>query len=165
MRRAATGGDHAVNEGMARYGMRVALVATILQLVDGFWLLLALPEDVLKALMRGGGATMVPFAVGVLAGVLLIAVIAQITDPLVQATKVRRALELLVGAVVLMVITRHQLRALYLAPARAAEQVAVAPQWSVLALFLVVFVIGVGLTAYALVKAATDRPGAGEASA
>jgi hypothetical protein len=165
VRRAAKGGDRGANDGMARFGVRVALAATILQLVDGFWLLLSLPEDVLKAFMRGGGATMAPFALGVLAGVLLIAVVAQITDPLVQGTKVRRALELLVGAVVLMVVTRHQLRAIYLAPVRASEHVAVLPQWSVLALFLVIFVIGVGLTAYALFKAATDRPGPGEAAA
>ena len=35
----------------------------------------------------------------------------------------------------------------------------------VLALFLVIFVIGIGLTVYALVKAATDRPEAGEQTA
>jgi hypothetical protein len=165
VRRAARGGDRAVNDGMARFGVRAALVATVLQLADGFWLLLALPEDVLKGLMRGGGATMAPFALGVLAGVLLIAVVAQINDPLAQGTRVRRVLELLVGAVVLMVITRHQLRGIYLAPARVGEQVAVAPQWGVVALFLVVFVVGVGLTVWALVKAATDRPEPGEETA
>jgi hypothetical protein len=165
VRRVAKGGHRESNDGMARFGIRAALVATVLQLVDGFWLLLSLPEDVLKAFMRGGGATMAPFAVAVLAGVLLISVIAQITDPLVQGAKVRRVLELLVGAIVLMVITRHQLRLLYLAPARAGESAAVAPQWGVLALFLAVFVIGVGLTVYAMVKAATDRPDEGEAAA
>jgi hypothetical protein len=165
VRRAARGGDRKANDGMARFGIRAALVATLLQLVDGFWLLLALPEDVLKSFMRGGGMTMAPLTLGIFAGVILIAVLAQITDPLIQPTKVRRVAELLVGAVVLMVITRHQLRSFYLAPARAEEQMAVAPQWDVLALFLVVFLIGVGLTIYALVKAATDRPEAGEQAA
>jgi hypothetical protein len=165
IRRAAKGGDRKAADGMARFGVRVALVATLLQLVDGFWLLLALPEDVLKAFMRGGAATMAPFALGIFAGVILIAVLAQITDPLVQRTKVRRVAELLIGAVVLMVITRHQLRAVYLLQARADEQVAVAPQWDVFLLFLVVFLLGVGLTIYSLVRAATDRAEAGERAA
>lgn len=163
--RAAKGGDRKAADGMARFGIRAALVATLLQLVDGFWLLLALPEDVLKSFMRGGGATMGPFAVGIFAGVILIAVLAQITDPLAQRTKVRRVAELLGAAIVLMVITRHQLRSIYLAPSRAEEQMAVAPQWDVFALFLVCFLAGVGLTIYALVKAATDRPEAGEKAA
>ena len=165
IRRAARGGDRVAADGMARFGVRVALVATLLQLVDGFWLLLALPEDVLRSFMRGGGATMAPFALGVFAGVILVALLAQITDPLAQRTKVRRVTELLVGAIVLMVITRHQLRSVYLAPSRAEEQMAVAPQWDVLVLFLVVFLAGVGLTIYALVKAATDRPETGERAA
>jgi hypothetical protein len=165
VRRAAKGGDKAAADGMARFGVRVALYSTVFQLVDGFWLLLALPEDVLKAFMRGGAATMAPLALGVLAGVMLIAVVAQITDPLAQGTKVRRVMELLVGAVVLMVITRHELRGFYLAPARAGEHVAVQTQWGVLALFLAIFVVGVGVTIYAMVKAATDRPEQGEQAA
>ena len=144
---------------------RAALVATLLQLVDGFWLLLALPEDVLKALMRGGAATMGPLTLGILAGVLLLVVLAQITDPLASPTKVRRVAELTVAAVVFMVLTRHQLRAIYLAPVRAGEQMQVSTQWGALALFLGVFVLCVALTVYALVRAARDRPQPGEDAA
>jgi len=165
IRRAARGGDRTAADGMARFGIRAALVATLLQLVDGFWLLLALPEDVLKGFMRGGAATMAPFGLGVFAGVILVALLAQISDPLAQRAKVRRVAEVLVGAVVLMVVTRHQLRTIYLAAARADEQVAVAPQWDVLLLFLVVFLAGAGLTIYALVKAATDHAEPGEQAA
>lgn len=165
VRRAGAGGDRAACDGMARFGVRIALAATLLQLVDGFWLLLVLPEDVLGALMRGGAATLAPLTVGIVAAILLIVVLAQLSDPLAQRVKVRRAAELLIGAVVLMVITRHQLRGLYLAPARADERMAVAPQWDVLALFLAVFVAGVALTVWALVRAATDRPEAGERAA
>ena len=165
VRRSAKGGDAQILSGMARFGVRAALVATLLQLVDGFWLLLTLPEDVLKAFMRGGPATMVPLTLGILAGVLLLVVLAQIADPLANPTRVRRVAELMVGAVVFMVLTRHQLRTIYLAPARANEQVTVAPQLGALALFLVVFVICVALTVYALVKAAKDRPQAGEDAA
>ena len=55
-------------------------------------------------------------------------------------------------------VTRHQLRAIYLAPVRETEEMAVAPQWDVFALFLVVFLAGVAVTIYAMVRAATDRP-------
>jgi hypothetical protein len=165
VRRAAKGGDPGVLSGMARFGVRAALVATLLQLVDGFWLLLALPEDVLKAFMRGGAATMGPLTLGILAGVLLLVVLAQITDPLASPTKVRRVAEFIVATVVLMVLTRHQLRTIYLVPARAGEQIPVATQWGALALFLVVFVLCVALTVHALVKAAKDRPQPGEDAA
>jgi cellobiose-specific phosphotransferase system component IIC len=150
---------------MARFGIRAALVATLLQLVDGFWLLLALPEGILKSYMRGGAFTMVPLTTGILAGVLLLMLLAQITDPLAHAVKVRRVLELIVAAVLVMVISRHQLRGFYLAAARADEQVAVAPQWGVFALFLALFVAGMAVTIYAMVKAATDRPATGEPAA
>jgi len=127
--------------------------------------LMALPEGVLRAFMRSGPTTMVPLTLGILAGVLLLLVLAQIHEPLQQAKKVRRVAEFLMGAVVLMVVTRHQLRAIYLAPARETEQMAVAPQWGVFALFLVVFLIGVALTIYAMARAAEDRPEAGEPAA
>ena len=165
VRRSSRGGEIEACRGMARFGVRAALIATVLQLVDGFWLLLMLPEDVLKAFMRGGPATMLPLTVGILAGVMLLVVLAQISDPLAQPTKVRRTAELIVGAMVFMVVTRHQLRALYLAPNRATEQQVVATQWGALVLFLVVFVVCVALTVLALMKAVKDRPGPGEEAA
>lgn len=164
-RRADKGGDREACQGMARYGIRAALFATVLQLVDGFWLLLALPEDVLKAFMRGGSSTMVPLTIGIVIGVFLLVVLAQITDPLLQAKKVRRVSELIVGAIVFMVVTRHQLRAFYLASSRADEHASIVVQWGPLALFLVVFLLCVGLTVYAVVRAVKDRTAPGEPSA
>ncbi|HVN75647.1 MAG TPA: hypothetical protein VMT19_04970 [Thermoanaerobaculaceae bacterium] len=165
VRRAARGGDAAAMAGMARLGVKAALVATLLQLVDGFWLLLAIPEEVLKAFMRAGAATMVPLGIGILAGLMLLVVLAQISNPLAQSTKVRRAAELIVGAMVFMIVTRHELRDFYLSKARAGEQVTVAPQWGPMVLFVVVFLLCVGLTIYALVRAAKDRPASGEEAA
>jgi cytochrome bd-type quinol oxidase subunit 1 len=165
VRRAAKGGEAATHQAMARFGVRAALVATLLQLVDGFWLLLALPEDVLRTFMRGGPVTMVPLGVGILAGVLLLLVLAQISDPLGQPTKVRRAAELIVGAMVFMVLSRQQVRDVYLASSRSGEQVVVAAQWGVLAVFLAVFVVCVGLTVYAVVRAVKNRPAPGEQAA
>ena len=162
VRRAGKGGDAESNGAMARYGIRAALIATVLQLADGFWLLLALPEEVLRSLMRGGALTMVPLTLGIVAGLGLLVLLAQVHDPLAQATRVRRVAELLVATIVLMIVTRHQVRDLYLAAHRAGEQVVVATQWGALALFLVVFVVCVGLTVYAVVRAVKDRPAPGE---
>jgi len=165
VRRAGKGGDAETNRAMAGFGIRAALIATVLQLADGFWLLLALPEGVLRAFMRGGAATMVPLTLGILAGLGLLVLLAQIHDPLAQPTRVRRVAELLVGTIVLMIVTRHQVRDLYLAAHRAGEQVVVATQWGALALFLVVFLLCVGLTIYAVVRALRDRPAPGEQAA
>ena len=165
VRRAARGGDREAHEEMARYGVRAALIATVLQLVDGFWVLLALPKHVLAGFMRGGVATMVPLTLGILVAIVLLVVLAQLGNPLAQAAKVRRLAELSVGAIVLMVLTRHQLRPFYLAEARADERLVVAPQWGVFLLFLVLFLAGVAVTIYALLRAAKDRPGAGEQAA
>ena len=166
VRRAEKGGEKGVLEGMARFGVRAALVATVLQLIDGFALLFLLPKDVLLAFMRGGVATTLPLTIGIVAGVVLLVVLAQISDPLAQATKVRRVAELIVAAVLFMIVTRHQIRALYLAPSRANEQVAVVPQWDTFAMFLVAFVVcGVGLTVWSLLRAATDKAMPGERAA
>lgn len=166
VRRAEKGtGDREALDGMARSGVKIAMTATVLQLIDGFWLLMALPENVLRTFMRGGAATMVPLTLGILLAVMLLLVLAQIHKPLEQSKKVRRVAEFLVGAVTFMVITRHQLRDIYLAGARADEQMAVAPQWGVFAMFLVVFLAGVAITVWAMVRAAKDRPAAGEQAA
>ena len=164
-RRAGNGGEREVCLGMANFGLRAARVATVLELLDGFWLLFALPEEVLKAFMRGGPATMLPLTLGILLGLLLIVVLGQITDPLAQAKKVRRVAELIVGAILFMVVTRHQLRGIYLAPWRGEEHVTVATQWGPLALFLVSFLLCVGLTVYAIARAVKDKPKPGEPTA
>jgi len=162
VRRAGRGGDHAVCAGMARFGIRAALVTTVLQMGDGLWLLLSLPAEILKGLMHGGVATMGPLTLGIVVGLVLLVILAQIHDPLAQATTVRRVMELMVGAITLMVLTRHQLRGIYLAAANPTDGMTVAPQWDVFALFVIAFIGCLGLVVWAVVRALRDRPGAGE---
>ena len=52
----------------AMFGVKIALLATVLQLVVGLWLTISVPREVLLGLMRGGGATMAPFTIGIFAG-------------------------------------------------------------------------------------------------
>ncbi|MCX7894573.1 MAG: hypothetical protein N2447_01260 [Thermoanaerobaculum sp.] len=164
-RQGKAGGLHEELAPMARFGVKAALYTTVAQLIVGFWLLLALPSPVLSGFMRGGAATTLPLGVGILAGLGLLVVLAGIRDPLAEVVKVRRSAEFLVGAVVFMIVTRHQLREVYLAEWKPVEGAQVVPQWGIFLVFLVTFLIGVGLTVYAMVRAATDKPQAGEPAA
>jgi hypothetical protein len=147
---------------MARFGLRAAFVATALNLADGFWLLLVLPRDVLIPFMRGGAFTMIPLTAGILLGVFLLVALSRITDPLAQAKQVRGIAGLIAATIVFMVVTRHQLRDIYLAPFRVDEQITIATQWGPLVLFLAVFVLCVGLTAYAIVRVVNEKSEPGE---
>jgi hypothetical protein len=149
----------------ARFGLFMALVATGAQFVVGLWLLGVLPAGVLKGLMTGGAATLGPLSAGVLIGIALVWILLRAHASPGNVRLARVALAHLVVAAALMVVTRHQLRDLYLAAARANERLEVATQWNVLALFLAVFVLCAGLTVWALVRAARDRPGPGETAA
>ena len=162
-RKAAAAGE-ALEErvDMARFGLRAAFIATALNLADGFWLILALPRDVLIPFMRGGAATMIPLTAGILLGVFMLVALSRITDPPAQSKEVRRIAELIAATIVFMVVTRHQLRDVYLTPFRADEQITTATQWGPLALFLAVFVLCVGLTVYAIVRVVKEKPEPGE---
>jgi hypothetical protein len=152
-------------DAMARLGIRVALIATALQVVDGLALVVLLPRDVLLGLMKGGAVAMIPLTVGIVLALGLLVTLAMVQLPLEQPRLVRHASELLLGAMVVMVVTRHQVRSLYLTSARAGEELAVSPQWGVFAVFLVTLLGCCGLAVWALHRAATDRPSTGETPA
>lgn len=148
-----------------RFSLQAALAATALQVPVGFWLLFALPREVLLSFMRGGPGVMAPFGLGILAGIGALVVLALCLSPLARPRLVRHAAELMVATAVLMIISRHQLREAYLSVARAGETAAVAPQWGIFALFALCFVASVAATVWALARAARDRPGPGEQAA
>jgi hypothetical protein len=152
-------------DGDVRFGIQAALGTTALQLPVGFWLLFALPREVLLGFMKGGPGTMMPLTLGILTGVGAIVVLALCLSPLAKPRLVRHAMELIAGTMILMVITRHQLRGVYLAVENRSASVAVAPQWDVIVLFLLCF-LGAGvLTAMVARRAVRDRPGPGEDAA
>ena len=149
----------------ARFGLFVALVATGAQFAVGLWLLGVLPAGVLKGLMTGGLAKMAPLGLGILTGLALLGLLVRAAAAPGNVRLARVVLGHFVAAALFMVITRHQVRDLYLSAVRASERLAVAPQWDVLVLFLVTFVLCAGLSVWALMRAATDRPGPGEPAA
>jgi len=165
VRRAPAGGARAEASARAAFGVKVALLATLLQLVVGLWLTISVPRDVLLGLMRGGAATMVPFTLGIAAGFGLLVFLARVRDPFADRTSVRRSLELFGLAMVLMLVTRHQLRDLYIVVAGADAAPVTTGQWGVFAAFLVSFLLCVALSIVAVVRSARDRPGPGSATA
>ena len=108
---------------------------------------------------------MLPFTLGIAAGFGLLVFLARVRDPIADRTSVRRSLELFGLAMVLMLVTRHQLRDLYIAAAGAHAAPATTGQWGVFAIFLVSFVLCLALGIVALARSAKDRPGPGEATA
>ena len=165
VRRPAAAEERAAAAARASWGTKIALLATLLQLVVGLWLTISVPRDVLLGLMRGGGRTMAPFTLGIAAGFGLLVFLARVRDPFADRGSVRRALELYGLAMLLMLVTRHQLRDIYVDVAKADAAPATASQWGVFAIFLAAFVVCAGLAILALRRAAMDRPGPGEATA
>jgi amino acid transporter len=162
--RDATGaGDRALAEAKARFGVRAALIATILQVAAGFALLLTLPRGVMLSLVRGGGLTWL--LLGVLAGIGTLVALGLAWEPLARPRLTRHIAALITGAMVFMIITRHQVRGLYLASTRGAEKPKVATQWDVLLLFLALLVVAIAVTAYAMVRSRRDRVDPGEPAA
>jgi hypothetical protein len=152
-------------DGDVRFGLQAALGATALQLPVGFWMLFALPRDVLLGFMKGGPGTMMPLTLGILTGVGAIVVLALCLSPLAKPRLVRHAMELVCGTMILMVLTRHQLRGVYLAVENRGAPVAVAPQWGAIGIFLLCFLGAAVLTGMVLRRAVRDRPGPGEDAA
>ena len=165
VRRPPAEAERAAASSRASWGVKVALLATVLQLVVGLWLTISVPREVLLGLMRGGAATMLPFTLGIAAGFGLLVFLARVRDPFADRSSVRHALELFGLAMLPMLVTRHQLRELYVAAAGASERPATAAQWGVFALFLASFLLCAALCVLALVRSAKDRPGPGEATA
>lgn len=165
VRRAPAEEERAAAAARASWGTKIALLATVLQLVVGLWLTISVPREVLLGLMRGGAATMAPFTIGIAAGFGLLVFLARVRDPFADRTSVRRSLELFGLAMAFMLVTRHQLRDLYVAAARADAPPATAEQWGVFAIFLASFLVCGTLSVIALRRSATDRPGPGEATA
>ena len=88
----------------------------------------------------------------------ILVLLAQLSDPLSAPKKARHVTELILGAILLMVVTRHQVRGLYLVASGVQGSAAEAPQWGLFAAFLAAFVLCLGLAIYACVRAWKDRP-------
>ena len=146
MRRGAENGEDHVKSGLKLFS-----VATMIQVVIGFWFLLALPKVIMMKFM---GQNMLYTVMLVLGIVLALAAIISSTMGRLAATAI-----LLVSTVAVMVILRTFLRTSYLESYFRVESLELVPQYDVLFLFLAVFVIGLAVVGYMLKLASNAASG------
>jgi hypothetical protein len=164
VREAGAGRDVALNTDIARFAWKWVLWTTVLQVVDGFAMLLVLPREVLLGLMRGGAATLVPLTLSILLGLGLLMMLSRVSNPVEKAGLVGGTLGAMVLTIAVMSITRHQVRGLYLDPVASRYEVASAPQWGNFVLFALLLVAGLATVGY-MVKRVASSPATGDDAA
>jgi hypothetical protein len=155
-RQAAAGTEVAVNAAIARSCWTWAVWTTVLQAVDGFVLLFLLPQATLVGLMRGGLATLGPLTLSIVLAIGLVVMMARPIDPVAKRRLITGSLAAMTLVIAIMVVTRDQVRNLYLAPA-ATLQPAVASQWGNFLLFVVLLLAALGTVGYMTRRVLVER--------
>ena len=150
VRQSAKGIDVELNSPIARLGWRWTLWTTLLQILGGFWLLAALPREVLLGLMRGGPATLVPLALAVVLGIGMLMMLSRDSDPVKSPSLVNAVLGAMTLTIAIMSVTRHQVRVLYLEPVTSQFTLTEAPQWGNVILFAGLLAGGLLLLGWAI---------------
>ncbi|NHZ73117.1 MAG: hypothetical protein GWP16_01440 [Nitrospirae bacterium] len=163
-RQAGKGVEVELNTKIARYGWKWALWTTLLQIADGFLLVMVLPRPVLLGFMRGGMATMLPFTLGIVLALGLLVMLAKVSNPVEKFSTVNGTLMGMIVTIVIMSITRHQIRAIYLEPVTSQFHLETAPQWGNFILFALLLVAGL-YTVYYMVKEVLESRAAGKDAA
>jgi hypothetical protein len=137
-------------ENHTKTGLRIFGIATAVQIVIGFWFLLSTPNEImLQFLGQNLTATII-----LLAGILT-AVGALVTAFL---GKFRPTLIMLLLTVAFMVLNRFNLRAFYLDEYFQPSSLELSPQYGVMILFFIVFIVGLGIVWYMLnIATASER--------
>ncbi len=164
VRQARRSVDVELNRSIAATSWRWAMFAIMLQFVDGILFLLVLPGNVLKGLMRGGVATLAPLGISIVLALALTMLLARVRDPVEEPGTVNLTLGLVAVLMAIMSITRHQVRALYLATERALHTISSQPQWTNIVLFVVLLVAGLGLTWF-MIHRVMSSPATGDNAA
>lgn len=164
-RRAAAGEEVELNTRIVGTCWIWAMVTTLLQVLDGFFLLLVLPREVLSGIMRGGAATLGPLGLAVLLGLGLLMMLARSSNPVDKPGLITGVLAAMTLTIAVMSITRHQVRVLYLAGTTGDLQGAeVASQWGNVALFGLLLLAGLATVGY-MVRTVLRSPARGSDAA
>jgi hypothetical protein len=142
---------------LARRGIGWALVATGLQVADGFWFLFALPRDPKAVLLGGGTRETALLVLGIGLGVLTLIVLSRIHEPARERGLVRAAAGALLATVLSMVVLRDVVRGLYIAPFVRLRELPTGTQADLTMLFFGIFVLGLATVAWMLRASARDR--------
>jgi hypothetical protein len=142
-------------EEKIKTGLKIFAIATAVQVVIGIWFLIALPRQIMLGFMGGNILYTIVLMLGIAAGIAVL--ITAFLGKLVPTTL------LLLVTVVVMVINRANLRSLYLEKYFDPASLKLNPQYSVMALFFVVFIIGLIVVAYMLKTAFAAKTSEGGA--
>lgn len=142
--RLGRGGEEAEQD--IAHGLRWFSSATAIQILLGFWFLLALPTDKMRLFMGGSMLATALLAIGLC--IALGALIAGLLKRVWLATGAALV------TVVVMVLMRDLLRQAYLEPYFSLSDLTVVEQYSPMLLFLVAFAVGIGIIVYMLKLAA-----------
>jgi hypothetical protein len=121
-------------------GLQIFAIATAVQMIIGFWFLLALPSEFIIQFMGKNLLATIFLFLGI-----VLSIIALIGGFL---NKLRLTLIHFIGTIIAMVITRANLRSLYLNDLFNLQQLELRPQYGVMILFFVIFIIGLIVVAY-----------------
>lgn len=140
-RRRAANGAPSASHNIAG-GLRIYAAGTVVQMCAGAWLLLSLPRDIMIQFLGANAAYTAILALGIIAAF----------ASLVTALRARPAptAGLLCGVIVLMAVSRANLRTAYLAPFFSTGNLAVTPQYGAAILFFAVFAAGITAITYML---------------
>lgn len=152
--------DPDLNGAIARFAWKWALWASALQIVDGLWLTMALPKSVLLGLMKGGGATMGPYTIGMLLGIGILVMLARCSDPVSRPALVTATLGTTLAVMAIMAVTRDQLRSIYLGSSADLDQFIIRAQWGNFVFFAILLVIGLA-TVYYMIHRVLNEPADG----
>jgi hypothetical protein len=123
-------------------GLRIFGSATIVQIVVGLWFLLSLKNEIMLQFMGGNPVATAVFLVGFLSG---IGAVATSFSGKYRPTLIQTGIALLA-----MVLTRDNLRTMYLQGTFDPASLQLSPQYGVLALFVVILLAGLASVAWML---------------
>jgi len=129
-------------ESKIKNGLQIFGIATAIQMMIGFWFLLAIPSDFILQFMGQNLFYTIVLFLGILLaiGAIISAFLGKLLPTFIH----------LIALIIAMVITRTNLRALYLEDVFTLDKLTLSPQYGVMALFFGVFAIGLIVVAYML---------------
>ncbi len=119
------------------------MYATMVQFAVGIWFLTSLPRNEMLQFMGGNMLATISLLIGVIGGLAAIFIMSNSIRTADPRRPVMLAMGLTLVVVVFMAIMRDTLRTSSLSPYYNAAALPTGPQWEVLILFLVLFIIGV----------------------
>ncbi len=140
--------DDDTRELRVKQGLLIFAIATSVQVAIGFWYLLAIPSGLIPGFMGQDLLSTIVLMVGIAAGIgaLIFGFLGKLTGAVVH----------LLITLVAMIVTRYNLRMMYLADNFEPGSLVISPQYGILALFLIILIIGVGSIIYMLKVSANN---------